>query len=373
MMKKNIIILFILLALSAALCAQEKVKPKAANDDNSLWSLDFGFGMSGFLVDGTSYAAVFDPKFYLSPSILIGSKNAVNFSTDKIISLETQAYFRWNILRFPYGEKRAARKNTTDVFIQGGAGFMGALNGPDNDFDFDEVDSRSSLLADGTIGITIPLAGRWHIEPSARGGYPFGFAFSITTGYKFPTPVKTETIIRQLPPKTEYIELPGRVQYVQLPGVIEYVEQPPVIEYVEAPPREIEIIKNILIAQVEYILFAGDISKYNTGIDADARALNDLVINHLSKFLIDNPDCRIRIEGHANPVTHAPSEVQTLAALSANRANEVARLFREKGVPDDRIAVMSFGASRVLASDRTHWNMNRRVELIVFQGDFEKL
>jgi len=348
-MKKYILTLFVLFTLSGMSYAQSK----AANDDNSLWSLDMGFGMTGFLVDGTSYGALIDPKFYISPYFLIGSKSSVNVSTDKIVSLETQAYLRWNFLRFPFGEKRAAKKNTTDIFIQGGFGFMGALNGPDREYDV--VDSRSSLLGDGTIGITIPLADRWHIEPSFRGGYPFGMGFSITAGYKFPMPVKTETVIQQLP---------GKIEYVQLPGTVEYIE---------SSPKEVEIIKNIMITQVEYIIFAGDVSKYNVGIDNDAKSLNDLVINHLVKFLQDNPSCRIRIEGHANPVTQTPSEIQALAAISSNRANEIARIFRDNGIEDEKIVVMSFGASRVLASDRSHINMNRRVELIVFQGDIGNL
>ena len=60
-------------------------------------------------------------------------------------------------------------------------------------------------------------------------------------------------------------------------------------------------------------------------------------------------------------------EIQFLSALSANRANEVARLLVERGVSEEQLIVVALGATRVMTRDRAIWNMNRRVELIVIQ------
>ncbi|MDR3020544.1 MAG: OmpA family protein [Treponema sp.] len=296
--------------------------------ERSFISIDAGSGSSDVLVEGLSFGLFLDPKLSITPAFTIGSKNGLHFSTDEIIALETQIYFRWNFLRLGKSE------DTVDIFVQGGGGFLGAFKGTD------VLDSRSSLLGDVTAGVTIPLSSRWHIEPSIRGGYPFIFGAGITAGYKFPLTKKT------------------------IEHELEYVE---VIRTL--PPNE--IIKRIMITQVEYILFAPDSSRFNTGLDHDARALNELVIDHVSQILKENPDFRIRIEGHSNPVTNRPGESEELLALSSARANEVSRLLKEKGVGEGQIVIIAHGGARVVAaaSDHDHWNMNRRVELIMIQLD----
>ena len=266
---------------------------------------------------------------------MIGNKNKLNFASDGIIALETQAYFRWNFLRLA-SKKLGTSGNTTNFFIQGGMGMIGALRGPDYASGPNEKNTRASLLFDATTGITIPLGSKWHIEPSIRGGYPFVVGFALTVGYKFPLPLRTV-----------------------------YQNS---IEYVEVE-RTNEIMRRILITQIEYIIFGPDISRFNAEIDSDARALNELVIDHVAKTLTGNPSLRVRIEGHANPVTHAPDEIQVLSALSENRANEVARLLRERGVEEDQIIVVALGGTRAIAHERDRWNVNRRVELMIIQGD----
>jgi len=301
-----------------------------AQTDAADWdlSLNGGIGMSNILVEGASFGLIFEPRVPISANLMAGSKNGISYSTDGIIALETQLYLRWNFLNFPLGSGPSA--NSINLFIQGGIGFLGALNGPNRDFDV--RDSRSSLLFDFTAGVTIPLSSRWSIEPSARAGYPFMFGFAITAGYKFPLASS----------KTEYIEV------IQIP-----------------PPSE--IIKRVMITQVEYIIFAPDRYRFNEYLDADARSLNELVINHVAQILRDNPNYLVRVEGHANPVSHEPGEIEELAVLSANRANEVARLLMARGVKEEQIVLIFYGGSRIIASDRDHWNMNRRVELIVVE------
>ena len=349
--KKNILILLVFIALLHRLYAQAADIPYLA--------FDFGGTAGEIMVDGFAGGIVIDPSLRLSPAISIGSKFGASYSSDGIIAVEAQGYFRWNFLRFPINNTDPSR-NTTDIFIQGGIGVIGAVKGKDDDWDgsYDQTNTRSSLLGDVTLGISIPLSSRWHIEPSVRGGYPFKYGFALTLGYR--SPLSQKAVVQpDILYRTEYADIVRRDTVYET--VTEYV---PVIQTVTR-----EIIRRMMITQVEYILFAGDVSTFNHGIDNDAMALNDMVIDQIAQLLMDNPDCQVRIEGHANPVTGAPEEVQVLAALSANRAHEVARLLRAKGVKDEQIIIIAYGGTRTISRERAHWNMNRRVELIVFQGD----
>jgi outer membrane protein OmpA-like peptidoglycan-associated protein len=326
---RHIFLLFLVFFLANGLFAQSRT----VNWDFSYWSLNGGLSMDGAFVDGAAFGLTIDPKIQLTSQVMLGSKNGINFSTDGVISLETQLFLRWNFLSFNLNRNESADRKL-DIFIQGGAGFLGALKGPYKHFDI--RDSRSSLLFDVTAGVTIPITSRWHIEPSIRGGYPFIAGFAVTAGYRFP-------ITRG---KTEYVEV------------------------VKMPPAN-EIIRRVIITQVEYIIFAGDSSTYNERIDVDARTLNELVINQVAQLLTENRDLRVRIEGHANPVTGTREEERILSELSARRANEVAGILREMDVRDEQIIVVALGAARAIETDRDHWNVNRRVELIVIHVDID--
>ncbi|MDR0301604.1 MAG: OmpA family protein [Treponema sp.] len=296
--------------------------------------------MTDILVDGLSFQVIIDPKLWLSPSLMVGSKIGANYSAEKdsnesnILTFESQVYLRWNFLRLGrHVEKK------TNIFIQGGVGLVSAYRGKDNPFD-DVTLTRGSLMADAALGVTIPLTSRWHIEPAVRGGYPHIVGGSITAGYKFPLPQKTS-----------------------------YTVVPPVVEHVEVirtlPPNE--IIKRLMITAVEFVLFGPNIGRYNTGIDRDAQGLNELVLNTIAKTLKENPDYRVRIEGHANPVTTDPGEADELMALSALRSNAVAEQLKAKGVKEEQMVVIAFGGTRTVTSDHDIWNRNRRVELIIIQ------
>jgi len=330
---KRLSVFLLLMAFAVGLHAQTE-----ANNNQQFWSIDFGLTTNDILVDGVSFGLVLDPRVSLSPRFMIGNKNQINFSPEgdeiMIVALETQAYLRWNFLRF--GHERI-----NNIFLQGGVGLIAAYRGDDVQM------TRGSVLGDVSLGINIPISDRWHIEPSIRAGYPFIMGASITAGRRFP--------IRQQQART-------RTEYVQI-----IRELPPVEVIRELPP--VEIIKRIIITQVEYILFGPDIGVYNEGVDRDARALNDLVLDTVANTLKENSDLVVRIEGHANPVTLVPEEIEELLVLSESRANAVARILREKGVVEEQIVVAAFGGTRTLASDYDHWNINRRVELIVKQID----
>ncbi|MCL2214348.1 MAG: hypothetical protein FWC06_03960, partial [Treponema sp.] len=256
--------------------------------DLTYWYLNGGVSVNDILVDGFSLGLVLEPRFELPYNLMIGSKNGISISTDRIIALEAQLYLRWNFLRFPVG--KAEPRRTLNIFVQGGVGFLGALKGPYESFDV--RDSRSSVLGDLTLGITIPLSSRWHIEPVVRGGFPFILGAAVTAGYRFPF---KQEVIRHTATETVH----ETVREVESIREVELIREVEVVREVETVRQEyitrteyIDVINRLMIAQVEYILFAGDISRYNVNLDADARSLNDLVLNEVAKMLIENPDFR---------------------------------------------------------------------------------
>jgi len=306
--------------------------------NGNFWSLDAGLGMGAILAHGEmpAFQFIIEPKLWLSPLLMVGAKAGVNYSSEEesswsnILTFEGQVFMRWNFLRF-------GRENLTNVFAQIGLGLISAYRGNEMPMD-DPTVTRGSVLADAALGVTIPLSKRWHIEPLVRGGYPHMWGFSLTAGYKFPLPSSTvrvdvREVVRNVSPN--------------------------------------EIVKIIKIAAIEFIIFGPDIGSYNVGIDRDAQQLNELILNATAQMLKDNPDYRVRLEGHANPYTINKSEHDDLMALSAMRSNTVAEQLRARGVSDEQMVLVSFGGTRVAASEWDVRNRNRRVELMVIHVDLE--
>jgi len=343
----RILILLTFLTFSKELYAQtEYTFPKG-----DFWSLDAGLGMSNILVQGASFQLIVDPKLWLSPKLMVGSMVGLNYSTDAILTFNGQVYLRWNFLELGKTE------NPINVFLQGGLGLLASYRGWDNPFD-DVTRTRGSLMVDAAGGVTIPLTPRWHIEPEIHGGYPHMFGVSVTAGYKFPLPQKTITntvtnTVTGTVVHTDYQFVPGETQYVETIRTL--------------PPEE--IIKRVMITSVEYVMFGPDIGRYNIGVDKDAQQLNELVLNQAAQMLKDNPNLRVRIEGHANPYTISHSEVDELMVLSAMRADAVAEQLKQKGIPEDQIVVVSFGGTRTATNEWDLRNRNRRVELMLIQVD----
>ncbi|MCL2442118.1 MAG: OmpA family protein [Treponema sp.] len=307
----------------------------------NFWSLDAGIGMSDIQVQGQSFQLVIDPKLWLSPQLMVGSKAGINYSTDNIFTLEGQVYLRWNFLRLGNPE------NTINVFLQGGLGLLAAYRGENNPFD-NVTMTRGSVLADAAVGVTIPLTSRWHIEPLVRGGYPHIFGFSVTAGYKFPLPRGASRVEYRTESRVE-----SRIEYREIIRTLPFNE----------------IVRHINIFAIEFVLFGPDVGSYNVGIDRDAQQLNELVLNYTAQVLKDNPTYRVRLEGHANPYTIHRSEADDLMALSALRANEVAAQLRERGVSDEQMVIIAFGGTRNATSEWDVRNRNRRVELMIIQLD----
>ncbi|MCL2879504.1 MAG: OmpA family protein [Treponema sp.] len=336
--KTGILVIFFLVCIGA-------LNAQTTFPSGDYWALNVGPGMNGILVKGAAYQLVIDPRLWLSPPLMVGVKAGINYSTEKnsgdsnlsnIFTFEGQAYLRWNFLRLGQNENRK-----TNIFMQGGLGLISAYRGTKNPFNNPTI-TRGSFLAELAAGATIPLTDRWHLEPQLMTGYPHLYGISLTAGYKFPLPQKTK-----YQSETEYVEV------------------------IKTLPAS-EIVKRIMISAVEFILFGPDIGRYNIGIDKDAQQLNELVLNEMAQKLKDNPNMRVRIEGHANPFTINVSEAEELMVLSAMRADVVAKQLRDRGVSDDQIVIVSFGGTRTSTSDWDVRNRNRRVEMILIQVDLDQ-
>jgi len=333
---KGFLLTYLLLILAGGLYAQSINQHEFPH--GNYWSLDGGFGVDGVTVDGIAFQLVIDPKLWLSPALMVGTKAGINYSAEKhtsdnnndlsnILTIEGQVYIRWNFLRF-------GRKNLFNFFLQGGIGLVAAYRGDEIFLDNVKL-TRGSILADAALGMTIPLTSRLHLEPLIRAGYPHIWGASITVGYKFPLPQsRVVETIRNLPPS--------------------------------------EIVKVIKIHSIEFVLFGPDAGSYNVSVDRDAQQLNELVLNYTAKTLNDNPDFRVRLEGHANPFTVSVSEADDLMALSNMRALTVSEELKKRGVSEEQIVVVGFGGTRTATSEWDIRNRNRRVELMIIQVDSDK-
>ena len=85
------------------------------------------------------------------------------------------------------------------------------------------------------------------------------------------------------------------------------------------------------------------------------------VIEAHARFLVDNPDKAVLLEGHAD---ERGSNEYNLA-LGQRRANAVRDILTANGVYDNQMETVSFGEERPLAreSNEAAWAENRRVEI----------
>jgi peptidoglycan-associated lipoprotein len=85
-----------------------------------------------------------------------------------------------------------------------------------------------------------------------------------------------------------------------------------------------------------------------------------VLANHAT-YLADNPNTRIRLEGHADERGTPEYNI----ALGEKRAKAIAKIFMSYGVAKSQIEVISFGEERpaVMGHNESAWSKNRRVEI----------
>lgn len=99
----------------------------------------------------------------------------------------------------------------------------------------------------------------------------------------------------------------------------------------------------------------------STNFDTDAQRYLDA----LADYLKENPEAQVRIVGHTDAFG-TPAETQR---VSEDRANQVLRYLRRKGVPQGQIFASGVGARRPIADNRTEEGRkrNRRVEIVIVE------
>lgn len=88
----------------------------------------------------------------------------------------------------------------------------------------------------------------------------------------------------------------------------------------------------------------------------------ELVLLAHTKKMLENPDLRLRIDGHTDE--RGSSEYNI--ALGERRAKAVDRFMKFKGVQGDRLVSVSYGKEKpaVTGHNEEAWRLNRRAELV---------
>lgn len=86
------------------------------------------------------------------------------------------------------------------------------------------------------------------------------------------------------------------------------------------------------------------------------------VVNAHGRNLADNPNARIRLEGHADERGSREYNI----ALSEYRAEAVRNLMKFQGVRQGQVETVAFGEEKPieLGHNETAWSRNRRVEIV---------
>ena len=115
-----------------------------------------------------------------------------------------------------------------------------------------------------------------------------------------------------------------------------------------------------------YIVFPPNTADLR-GVTPEQAIQNSQAFTKVAQILLANPQYRILIDGHANPVLRsAREETETLKPLSQQRAEAAADLLVEQFKVDRRRLILT-GAGGLFPSGTTDPSLNRRVSFIPIQ------
>ena len=123
----------------------------------------------------------------------------------------------------------------------------------------------------------------------------------------------------------------------------------------EEKPEVSDKISRVVNTNAQNISFTGTTTTITTKSNAS--------LNNLVKILNENPDLKVRIEGHTDNAGNDDANM----TLSANRADAVKTYLVSKGISEDRITTEGFGETTPIADNNTAAGRtkNRRVEIKV--------
>jgi len=121
------------------------------------------------------------------------------------------------------------------------------------------------------------------------------------------------------------------------------------------------------------IIFTPDLDNWDIQSN-ETIAINEKTLSRIVSILNTYSEYKVRVEGHANPLTH-PSDIEarlyeqteTLQPLSEMRAKVVVDCLIKLGIDPNRLSYYGLGGEYPVASwdDYTNWWKNRRVEFIL--------
>jgi len=112
-----------------------------------------------------------------------------------------------------------------------------------------------------------------------------------------------------------------------------------------------------------YILFPANSANLRR-VSPELAQQNQKVLDEIAKMLLENPQYRILIDGHANPVLKTTrEETRTLLPLSLERATAVANYLVEKYKIDRRRLILTGGGGKYASGNDAA--QNRRVNLFI--------
>lgn len=126
---------------------------------------------------------------------------------------------------------------------------------------------------------------------------------------------------------------------------------------------------DMLKIKVPSIIFRENAPDFD-GLAQDTVDNNIRVLRRIAEILNRFRDYRVKVEGHANPVTRTAQEEQReLQPLSEARAKAVLDKLVEFGVDRSRLSSIGMGGTRPVVrwEDRNDWWKNRRVEFILIK------
>ncbi|GHV80859.1 hypothetical protein AGMMS49944_26500 [Spirochaetia bacterium] len=247
--------------------------------------------------------------------------------------------------------------------------------------------SRGTFEGGAVTGVRFFLPRNWYIEVFARSGYPYLAGGGLVVGLRIPNkrnaPVEVEKIV-EVPVEVEKLVEVEKIVEVEVPVEVEKLVEVEKVVEIEVPVEVEKIVEVEVIVEVEKIIeiekkiaetftifFGPDSASLRPEtLFREVRQHNDETFVEVVKLLKENPDCRLLVEGNANPVTKNDDEEQTeLNPLSRRRAQEVFNQLISRGIDKKRFILFGSGGERAIppVDYLPSGTQNRRVDLYVIR------